>query len=120
MDLFFYASSEGEGDGGNTAIMRAKLNANTLIEKQVLYKANPNTTKGQHFGSRIEFDNDGFLYFSIGERGERDINPQDITAIVVKFTDFTMMAEFLKTIHLLIHQTQKKQFIVMAIEIRKA
>ena len=76
---FSYASSEGEGDGGNTAIMRAKLNANTLIEKQVLYKANPNTTKGQHFGSRIEFDNEGFLYFSIGERGERDINPQDIT-----------------------------------------
>lgn len=76
---FSYASPEGEGDGGNTAIMRAKLNANTLIEKQVLYKANPNTTKGQHFGSRIEFDNDGFLYFSIGERGERDINPQDIT-----------------------------------------
>lgn len=76
---FSYASPEGEGDGGNTAIMRAKLNANTLIEKQVLYKANPNTTKGQHFGSRIEFDNDGFLYFSIGERGEREINPQDIT-----------------------------------------
>jgi glucose/arabinose dehydrogenase len=76
---FSYASSEGEGDGGNTAIMRAKLSANTLIEKQVLYKANPNTTKGQHFGSRIEFDNDGFLFFSIGERGERDINPQDIT-----------------------------------------
>ncbi len=76
---FSYASSEGEGDGGNTAIMRAKLNANALIEKQVLYKANPNTTRGQHFGSRIEFDNDGFLYFSIGERGERDINPQDIT-----------------------------------------
>lgn len=76
---FSYASAEGEGDGGNTAIMRAKLNANTLIERQVLYKASPNSKKGQHFGSRIEFDNDGFLYFSIGERGERDINPQDIT-----------------------------------------
>jgi glucose/arabinose dehydrogenase len=39
----------------------------------------PNTTKGQHFGSRIVFDNDGYVYFSIGERGERDVNPQDIT-----------------------------------------
>ncbi|MDO7171762.1 PQQ-dependent sugar dehydrogenase [Mariniflexile sp. AS56] len=76
---FSYASAEGEGDGGNTAIMRAKLNNNTLVEKQVLYKASPNTKKGQHFGSRIEFDNDGYLYFSIGERGERDENPQDIT-----------------------------------------
>lgn len=76
---FAYASAEGEGDGGNTAIMRAKLDHNTLVEKQVLYKAEPNSKKGQHFGSRIEFDNDGYLYFSIGERGERDINPQDIT-----------------------------------------
>lgn len=74
-----YSSSEGEGDGGNTALMRAKLKDNTLIEKELLYKAEPNTKKGQHFGSRIEFDNEGYLYFSIGERGERDINPQDIT-----------------------------------------
>jgi glucose/arabinose dehydrogenase len=76
---FSYASAEGEGDGGNTAIMRAKLKDNNLVEKEVLYKASPNSKKGQHFGSRIEFDNDGYLYFSIGERGKRDINPQDIT-----------------------------------------
>ena len=74
-----YASTEGEGDGGNTAIMRAKIKDNALVDIQQLYKAGPNTKKGQHFGSRIEFDNDGYLYFSIGERGERDVNPQDIT-----------------------------------------
>ena len=76
---FSYASPKGEGKGGNTAIMRAKIKNNTLIEKELLYKAEPNTTKGQHFGSRIVFDREGYLYFSIGERGERDINPQDIT-----------------------------------------
>ena len=76
---FSYASQEGDGDGGNTAIMRAKLDGNTLIDKQVLYKAEPNTTKGQHFGSRLAFDNEGFLYFSVGDRGNRDENPQDIT-----------------------------------------
>jgi len=76
---FSYASAEGEGDGGNTAIMRAKLKDNTLVEKQQLYKANPNSKKGQHFGSRIAFDNDGYLYFSIGERGEGSLNAQDIT-----------------------------------------
>ncbi|SFZ93345.1 Glucose/arabinose dehydrogenase, beta-propeller fold [Flaviramulus basaltis] len=74
-----FSSSEGDEDGGNTALIRAKLNGNTLVEKQLLYKATPNTKKGQHFGSRIEFDDDGYLYFSAGERGERDINPQDIT-----------------------------------------
>ena len=74
-----YSSSEGEGDGGHTALMRAKLSGNRLTDQKVLYKATPNTTKGQHFGSRIAFDNNGYLYFSIGERGEKDINPQDIT-----------------------------------------
>ncbi len=74
-----YASSEGEGKGGHTALMRAKLKGNVLVENELLYKAGPNTTKGQHFGSRIAFDNDGYLYLSIGERGERDVNPQDIS-----------------------------------------
>lgn len=74
-----YASPEGDDKGGHTAIMRAKLNGNVLIDNELLYKASPNTSKGQHFGSRLEFDNEGYLYFSIGERGERDVNPQDIT-----------------------------------------
>lgn len=73
-----YASSEGEGKGGHTALMRVKLDGNSLTNKELLYKAGPNTTKGQHFGSRIEFDNDRYLYLSIGERGARDENPQDI------------------------------------------
>jgi len=76
---FTYASEEGEEKGGHTALMRAKLKDEALYDNELLYKAGPNTTKGQHFGSRIAFDNDGYLYFSIGERGARDINPQDIT-----------------------------------------
>ncbi len=74
-----FASEEGAEKGGNTAIVRAKLVDNALADLQTLYKATPNTTKGQHFGSRLEFDREGYLYFSIGERGERDINPQDRT-----------------------------------------
>lgn len=74
-----YSSEEGSGKGGHTALMRCKLEGNALTNIEKLYKAEPNTTAGQHFGSRIEFDNEGYLYFSIGERGERDVNPQDIT-----------------------------------------
>ena len=77
---FSYSSNlENEGKGGNTTIMRAKLSDNKLIEKEVIYKATPNTERGVHFGSRLEFDQDGYLYFSIGDRGNRDVNPQDIT-----------------------------------------
>ncbi len=74
-----YASTDGEGEGGNTKLIRAKLEGDSLTQIETLYKANPNSTKGQHFGSRIVFDNQGYLYFSIGERGSHFVNPQDIT-----------------------------------------
>jgi glucose/arabinose dehydrogenase len=73
-----YAAEEGEGEGGNTKLIRAKLQDGGLTQIESLYKATPNSTKGQHFGSRIVFDNEGFLYFSIGERGDNKTNPQDI------------------------------------------
>jgi glucose/arabinose dehydrogenase len=74
-----YSSSEGEGKGGNTALIRAKLKENKLVTIEKLYKGAINSTRGQHFGSRIVFDKNGYLYFSIGERGNRDENPQDLT-----------------------------------------
>lgn len=75
---FTYASEDGPGDGGHTALARARLQGDALADLQVLYKCEPNTTSGQHFGSRIEFDDAGYLYFTVGERGARDVNPQDI------------------------------------------
>ncbi len=69
----------GEEKGGNTAIMRAKLSNNKLVNKELLYKASPNTESPNHFGSRLEFDTNGYLFFSIGDRFNRDVNPQDIT-----------------------------------------
>jgi len=76
---FSFASSEGESSGGNTAIARAQLKNDALVNLEVLYKAYPNSKRGQHFGSRLIFDDEGYLYFSIGDRGNRDVNPQDIT-----------------------------------------
>ncbi len=75
----YSGNTENDGNGGNTIVMRAKLENNKLVHQEVLYKATPNTTSGNHFGSRLEFDNDGYLYFSIGDRHKRDENPQDIT-----------------------------------------
>ena len=75
---FSYASSNDKNKGGNTTIARAKLKDSSLIDLEVLYKANPDSTKGQHFGSRLIFDYN-CLFFTIGDRGNRDENPQDIT-----------------------------------------
>jgi len=75
-----YSSPEG-GSGANTALMRAKLSddLSSLTNQEVLYKAEPNSERGQHFGSRIVFDGNGHVFFGIGDRGNRDVNPQDVT-----------------------------------------
>ncbi|MFL2612015.1 MAG: PQQ-dependent sugar dehydrogenase [Flavobacteriaceae bacterium] len=74
-----YASGSRDEGGGNTAICRAKLIGNQLVDVKLLYKAEGNSTKGQHFGSRLQFDNNGKLFFAIGDRGNRDKLPQDLT-----------------------------------------
>ena len=76
---FTYAASHGRGKGHNTALMRAVYKDGKLSEQKILYKASPNSRRGQHFGSRIAFDRKGYVYFSVGDRGNRDVNPQDIT-----------------------------------------
>ena len=72
------ASSLGDNPGGNTSLYQATLVGNNLEKISLLYKASPNTKKGQHFGSRIVFDDNNDLYFSIGDRGNRNVNPQNI------------------------------------------
>ncbi|MGY8918931.1 MAG: PQQ-dependent sugar dehydrogenase [Flavobacteriales bacterium] len=73
-----YASSNDERSGANTSLMRFKIKNNTITNKELLYSATPNSKKGQHFGSRILFDNNDNVYFSIGDRGNRNVNPQNI------------------------------------------
>jgi glucose/arabinose dehydrogenase len=69
--LYISYAAPGKG-GGNTAIMRAKLGGFNLINKEVIFQAQPFLSGGNHFGGRMEFDRDGYLYFSVGERGRQD------------------------------------------------
>ncbi|MEQ9423677.1 MAG: PQQ-dependent sugar dehydrogenase [Cyclobacteriaceae bacterium] len=73
-----FSSTLGSGSGGNTTLARYRLIENQLTQKEILYKGVPNTNKGAHFGSRIVFDNKGYVYFSIGDRHNRDVNPQSL------------------------------------------
>ena len=76
--IFFSYSIKNEDGKSNTAIASAILEKNNLKDLNVLYQGKEMTTKSLHFGSRLQFDNNGYLYFTIGDRGNRDNNPQDI------------------------------------------
>jgi len=57
-----------------TSIVRAELKNNKLLNVQTIYKADDKfyTKSNVHYGSRLVFDNNNYLYFSIGDRGNRN------------------------------------------------
>lgn len=78
---WIYISYSKPDDGtGMTAIVRARYNSDdhTLVDMEEIYVGQPFTDRGHHFGGRIEFDPEGYLYFAIGDRGEME-TAQDIT-----------------------------------------
>jgi glucose/arabinose dehydrogenase len=69
---------ENDKSKGNTAIIRARLKGNELTDLEHLYKGRPTETTSHHFGNRIEFDREGYMYFSIGDRGHHFEYPQKL------------------------------------------
>ena len=65
-----YAEVGTDGKAG-TAVMRAKLVGNTLVNGTVILRQLPKLSTGNHFGSRLVFDNAGHLYVTLGENYSR-------------------------------------------------
>jgi len=65
-------------DSGGTVIARAKLEGNSLTNLEELFQTSPFTPSEVHFGSRIAFDGNGYMFFTSGERGKKE-NAQDLT-----------------------------------------
>lgn len=58
--------------GANTHFLRARLVGDALTEPKRLLAARAPAGRGQHFGGAMAFDREGYLYLSVGDRGERD------------------------------------------------
>ncbi len=63
---------------GNTAVMRARLQGNKLIDQQIIFRGKPDTERTYHFGSKLAFDKEGHLFFGVGERGQHFDFPQKL------------------------------------------
>ncbi len=70
-DWIYFTFVRNKGGEGVTVLARAKLKANTLGQWQDLLETKSATDTGRHFGSRIAFDENGYIYFGVGDRGER-------------------------------------------------
>ncbi|GJM35458.1 MAG: hypothetical protein DHS20C18_44590 [Saprospiraceae bacterium] len=74
----YLSYSKPQGGNATTAIMRARLQGDELVDQKVIFEAQPYESTRHHYGSRLEFDKKGKLYFSVGDRGQRDRNPQKL------------------------------------------
>lgn len=74
-----YAEGGGEGDKAGTAVGRGRLSDDltTLKDFKVIFRQEPKLSVGNHFGSRLVFDRDGYLFISLGENNDR-MTAQDL------------------------------------------
>jgi len=77
-DWLYFTWVKQQGGQGVTVLSRARLQGQALVDRQELLVTESATDTGRHFGSRIVFDGQGHLYFSVGDRGHRP-NGQDLS-----------------------------------------
>ena len=69
---WIYFSYVATGKGGiGTEVGRARLEGMRLEQWQTLFRMEPKSGGGRHFGSRLIFDRDGYLFITLGDRGDR-------------------------------------------------
>ena len=68
----YWAYNEPGAGGWGTALARGKLQGTQMTSVEVLFSMRPKSRKNQHFGGRIVFDTRGFVYLTLGDRGDRD------------------------------------------------
>ncbi len=87
---FVYLSFTARGEGGvGTEVARGKLTGNRLENVQVIFRQHPKGSTDRHFGSRLVFDREGFLFITLGDRGEQDRSqrPDDHAGSVIRLHD---------------------------------
>jgi len=85
-----YLSYAARGDGGfSTEVARGRLSGAELQDVQVIFRQLPKSGGGRHFGSRLVFDRAGFLFITLGDRGEQDRaqKPDDHAGSVIRLHD---------------------------------
>ena len=89
-----YLSYTGAGPKGySTEVARAKFVESggppRLEDVRVIFRQEPKSSGGRHFGSRLVFDRQGLLYVTLGERGDQDRAQKldDLAGKIVRIAD---------------------------------
>ncbi|MCW8918280.1 MAG: PQQ-dependent sugar dehydrogenase [Gammaproteobacteria bacterium] len=68
---WLYLSFSARGEGGlGTEVVRGRLRGRRLTGVEPIFKVAKKSHGGRHFGSRLLFDRAGYLYITLGDRGD--------------------------------------------------
>lgn len=86
-----YLSYAGKGkDGVGTEVVRAKLVGHQLTQVDVIFQVTPKTAGSAHYGSRLQFDGEGNLYVTVGDRYsymQEAQNPRNHLGSIMRLTE---------------------------------
>ena len=57
-----------DGSQGTTAVVRGRLEGNRLDDVEEIFEAKAWSIRGGHYGSRLAFDAQGYLFITVGDR----------------------------------------------------
>ena len=66
--IVYLSYSKPNGSRGTTALVRARFENDRLNDVEEIFEANAWNETGGHFGAKIAFDEDGYLFMSVGDR----------------------------------------------------
>ncbi len=76
--LVYLAYAEGNRRANRTAVLRARLDGNRLLDGNVIFRAEPDKSGVHHYGGRLAFLDDGTLLLTTGEGYSRKDEAQSI------------------------------------------
>ena len=87
--LVYLAYAARGPDGVGTELARGRFDGSRLENVEVLFRQSPKGDTGRHFGGRIVFDRAGYVYLTLGDRGEmtRAQKPDDHAGSVIRLHD---------------------------------
>jgi len=66
-----FAEPNLRGNLAGTAVLRGRLGEHALSDVEVIYRQEPKLSSGTHVGSRLVFDDTGYLFITQGENNKR-------------------------------------------------
>lgn len=76
--VYLTYSKAGPDDDTALTVVRGRLDGNNFVDADEIFVQNMYSSPGRHYGSKIAWDNQGYMYVSIGDRGANPPRAQDL------------------------------------------